>query len=169
MCLSFSMPLKAYHHTNHNWFFFFFCFYLGPHPWHMEVSRPGVELELQLLAYATATAVRSEPHLQSTPQLTEKLDPRPTEWSQGSNRILMDTGQFCFHWATMGTPEFSFIISRLTWFFKKKGQLKIHPLVELLYCQYYCKHFTKKCPSNKHKKKMLTSKDLPLGIMQSKA
>ena len=30
-------------------FFFFFCF-LGPHGQHMEVSRLGVELELQLLA-----------------------------------------------------------------------------------------------------------------------
>ena len=33
---------------------FFFFFFLGPHPWHMEVPRLGVELELQLLAYATA-------------------------------------------------------------------------------------------------------------------
>ena len=29
--------------------FFVFCF-LGPHPWHMEVPRLGVQLELQLLA-----------------------------------------------------------------------------------------------------------------------
>ena len=35
--------------------FFFFCF-LGPHPRHMQVSRLGVELELQLPGYATATA-----------------------------------------------------------------------------------------------------------------
>ena len=27
-----------------------FIFFLGPHPWHMEVPRLGVELELQLLA-----------------------------------------------------------------------------------------------------------------------
>ena len=31
----------------------FVCF-LGPHPWHMEVPRLGVQLELQLLAYTTA-------------------------------------------------------------------------------------------------------------------
>ena len=36
-------------------FFFFFCF-LGLHPWHMEVPKRGVELELQLPAYATAIA-----------------------------------------------------------------------------------------------------------------
>ena len=29
---------------------------LGPHPWHMEVSRLGVELELKLPAYTTVTA-----------------------------------------------------------------------------------------------------------------
>ena len=37
------------------WFFVFF-FFSGPHPQHMEVLRLGVESELQLLAYATATA-----------------------------------------------------------------------------------------------------------------
>ena len=31
-------------------------FFLGPHLWHMEVLRLGVELELQLQAYTTATA-----------------------------------------------------------------------------------------------------------------
>ena len=35
------------------WIFFFF-FFLGLHLQHMEVSRLGVELELQLLAYGTA-------------------------------------------------------------------------------------------------------------------
>ena len=37
--------------------FFFFCFcFLGPHPWHMKVPRLGVETELRLPTYATATA-----------------------------------------------------------------------------------------------------------------
>ena len=35
--------------------FFFFFFFLGPHLWHMEVPRVGVESELQLPAYATAS------------------------------------------------------------------------------------------------------------------
>ena len=30
--------------------------FLGLHPWHTEVPRLGVESELQVLAYATATA-----------------------------------------------------------------------------------------------------------------
>ena len=33
-----------------------FLVFLVLHPWHMEVPRLGVELELQLLAYTTATA-----------------------------------------------------------------------------------------------------------------
>ena len=37
-----------------SWLFFVF---LGPHPWHMEVPRLEVELELQLPAYTTATAM----------------------------------------------------------------------------------------------------------------
>ena len=35
----------------------FFCLFLEPHPWHMEVPRLGVESELQLPACATATAM----------------------------------------------------------------------------------------------------------------
>ena len=38
-------------------FFFFSFVFLGPHMQHMEVPRLGVELELQLLAYTTATAM----------------------------------------------------------------------------------------------------------------
>ena len=33
------------------------------YPWHMEVSRLGVKLELQLLAYATATATKDPSHV----------------------------------------------------------------------------------------------------------
>ena len=44
-----------------NGFIFFCCFclfvFLRPHPWHMEGPRLGVELELQLPAYTTATAM----------------------------------------------------------------------------------------------------------------
>ena len=36
-------------------YFIYFFVLLGPQPWHMEVPRLGVELELQLPAYARAT------------------------------------------------------------------------------------------------------------------
>ena len=37
--------------------------FLGLHPWHMEVPGLGVESELQLLAYTTATAMRDLGHI----------------------------------------------------------------------------------------------------------
>ena len=48
----------------------FFMVFLELHPWHMEIIRLGIESELQLPAYTTATA---------TP------DPQPSEGRQGSN------------------------------------------------------------------------------------
>ena len=48
-------------------FFFFFSF-LQPHPWHMEGPRLGVELVLQLQAYATAMATPESKPLQPTLQ-----------------------------------------------------------------------------------------------------
>ena len=36
--------------------FYSFIVFLGPHPWRREVPRLGVELELHLPAYPTATA-----------------------------------------------------------------------------------------------------------------
>ena len=38
-------------------FFFFFFIFLGLHPQHIEVSRLGVQSELQLLAYTIDTAM----------------------------------------------------------------------------------------------------------------
>ena len=46
-CFSFTLAVGC--------FLFFFCF-LGLHPRHMQVPRLGVQSELQLLAYTTATA-----------------------------------------------------------------------------------------------------------------
>ena len=39
-------------------FSFFLFSFLGPHLRHVEVPKPGIEVELLLLAYATATAMR---------------------------------------------------------------------------------------------------------------
>ena len=51
-------------------FFFFFCFvffffllFSRPHPWNMEVPRLGVESELKLPAYTTATAMQDLSHI----------------------------------------------------------------------------------------------------------
>jgi len=44
-------------------FLFLFFVFLGSHPRHMEVPRLGVELELQLLTYTTATAMPDPSHV----------------------------------------------------------------------------------------------------------
>ena len=44
----------------------FFCF-LGPHLWHLEALRLGVESELLLPAYTTATATRDLNHICDLP------------------------------------------------------------------------------------------------------
>ena len=49
MCVGTYVCIYIHIHT------YTFCF-LGPHLQHMEVTRPGVQSELQLLAYTTATA-----------------------------------------------------------------------------------------------------------------
>jgi len=71
-------PLAALQNHLLSFYFIFFNFFIfcfsGPHPWHMEVPRPGVQSELQLPAHNTANT-RSKPGLRPTPQLTETLDP----------------------------------------------------------------------------------------------
>ena len=49
---------RSSHHKEKNVLFCFFLFFLGPQLQHMEFPRLGVELELQLLAYTTATAMQ---------------------------------------------------------------------------------------------------------------
>ena len=55
---------------------FCYSFFLGPYLWHVEAPRPGVELELLLLAYATATAMPDPSHIcKPIPQLVARVDP----------------------------------------------------------------------------------------------
>ena len=73
-----------------------FCFclfvFLGPHPSHIWVLRLGVELDLQLLAYATATAIQDPSlvfHLHHSSRQHRILNPLigARDWTH----ILMDT------------------------------------------------------------------------------
>ena len=66
------MRIKINEIENGCYFFFFLLAFLGLHPWLMEVPRLGVQLELQLLASATATP---DLKLHPTPQLTAMPDP----------------------------------------------------------------------------------------------
>ena len=68
------------HHLLLTLFFYFYLFiylfcFLGPHLQHMEIPRPGVKLELQLPAYAIATA---------TPDPSRICDPHYSSWQHQS-------------------------------------------------------------------------------------
>ena len=73
-------------------FVFCFCF-LGLHLWHMEVPRLGVESELQLLAFATATATQDPSCICSLHHISQQcqiLNPkRGLGIKPASSRILV--------------------------------------------------------------------------------
>ena len=88
---------------------FFLLVFLGPHPWHMEVPRLGVELELQLPAYTTATATWDPSRicdLHHSPQQYWIFNPlsetRDRTWN------FMVPSRICFRCATMETLNVSF-------------------------------------------------------------
>ena len=88
-------------------FFFFFCLFvfLGLHLWCMEAPRPGVQSELHLLAYTTATAM---PHpsricnLHHSSRQHQILNPLSEARDQTRNPMVPSRIFFCC--TTMGTP-----------------------------------------------------------------
>ena len=56
-------PNRDFSYSKEFGFYFFFCFFVGPYLRLMEVPSLGVELELQLLAYATATSPQDLSHI----------------------------------------------------------------------------------------------------------
>ena len=78
----------------------FFFFFLGPLVWHMEVPFPrlGIELELQLPAYNTATAMEdpsSVCHLHHSSWQCQILN--PLSEVRDRTHILMDTRWVHYH------------------------------------------------------------------------
>ena len=76
--------------------YLFVCF-LGQHLRHVEVPRLGVELELYLLAYATATATQDLSHvcnLQHSAQQHGILN--PLSKARDQTCVLMDASQIHF-------------------------------------------------------------------------
>ena len=95
--------------------FCFFFFVLGPHPLHMEVPRLGVEWEVQLPAYATATATWDLSHICDLYHSSWQLR-IPDSLSKARDRIclLMDTSQIHFCCTTMGIVYVSFTGCKFT-------------------------------------------------------
>ena len=91
-------------------FFSFFCF-LGLHLRHMDVSGLAVESELQLPAYATATATPDLSRICNHSSLQHQIL-NPLSEPRDGTLILVNTSRVCYCRATVGTlREFSFIPS----------------------------------------------------------
>ena len=87
-------------------YYLFILLFLGLHPWHMEVPRLGVLWELQLSAYATATAMQNPSlfcnlhHSSQHGQILNLL----SEARDGTHNLMVPS-QICFCCTRMGVPR----------------------------------------------------------------
>ena len=92
-------------------FFFFFSCFLGPHLQHMEVSRLGVQLELQLPAYTAATVTWDPSRVCDLYHSSQQCQiPNPLSEAKDGSHILVDSSWIHFHCITMGTLDCSLIL-----------------------------------------------------------
>ena len=85
--------------------FFFFFPSLGLYPRHMEGPRLGVQWELSLPAYITATATQDLSHVFDLHHHSlQRWILNPLSKARDGTHNLMIPGQICFHCAMMGTP-----------------------------------------------------------------
>ena len=104
-------------------FFFFFWHFLLLHLQHGEVPRLGVQSDLQLPAYATATATATQDlsHVCNLHHSSRQCQiPNPQSKARDGTHILMDTSRVHFHRAFF----FFFFLT----FFKKKKKNEYHLL-----------------------------------------
>ena len=77
--------------------FALFCF-IGPHLGHVEVPRLEAELELQLPAYATATAMLDPSHIYNLHHSSwQHQILNPLNKARYQTHILMNTSQVHYH------------------------------------------------------------------------
>ena len=81
----------------HSLLFFCLVCFLGPHPQHMEIPRQGVQSELQLMDYSTATATQDPSHLCNLHHSSQQCwILNPLSKTRDQTFILMDAIQICF-------------------------------------------------------------------------
>ena len=107
-CLNMTPAGSHCHKQRNNRQLFFFCF-LGLNPWYMEVPRLGVESELLLPVYTTATAtwdLSCVCKLYHSSRQHWILNPLSDTRERTPN--LMVPSRICFRCATTATPKISF-------------------------------------------------------------
>ena len=81
------------------------AYFLGLHPWHMEVPRLGVQSDLQWLVYARATAMRDLNHVCDLHHSSQQCRiPDPLSEARDRTHKFMVPSQICFYYAMTGTP-----------------------------------------------------------------
>ena len=91
-------------------YLFIYSVFLGPHSWHMEVPRLGIQLELQLLACTTATAIPDPScvcDLRHSSRQCRTFSPLSKARDRTYN--LMVPSGIRWRCATMGTPRLHFL------------------------------------------------------------
>ena len=105
--------------------------FLGLYPWHMEVPRLGLELELHLPVYAIAIVPWDPSHICNLCHSSQQhwtLNPL----SEARDQTCMDNSQVCYCWAMTGTPissnskSWNICLTSRLWF----TNWKWHPLKE---------------------------------------
>ena len=95
---------------------FIFYFFSEPHPRHMEVPWLGAELELQLSAYTTVTAMRDPSHICDLHHsLRQRWILNPLNEVRDWISILMDTSQVLNCWGRTGTPVYFLFFFSISW------------------------------------------------------
>ena len=88
--------------------FFFYCclfVFVGPHLWHIAVPRLGVQSQLWLLAYSTATAMQDPSQICNLHHRSlQHQNLSPLREARDQTHNLMVPGQIDFHCATTGIP-----------------------------------------------------------------
>ena len=98
-------PWWELQHQSFSFLLFIYLFFLEPHLQHVEVPRLGVQLELLLPPYTTATAMSDPSHICNLKHSSRQCQIlNPLNKTRDRTCILMDTSEICFHWATTGTP-----------------------------------------------------------------
>lgn len=115
------------HKHSHVPFFFFFFVFLGLHPRHMEVPRLGVESELQLPAYTTATATPDPScvcDLHHSSRQCQILN--PLREARDRTLVLMDASQIHFCCTMTGSPARTYLCTHVL----SHTQAQTHPSSE---------------------------------------
>ena len=84
---------------------------MGLHSWHTEVPRLGVESELEMLAYTTATAMPDPSRVCDLHHSSgQHRIFNPLNKARDRTHIFKVPSRICFHCAMIGTPKISIFL-----------------------------------------------------------